>query len=255
MASKNVNRYIAGTDLAATTCLNTGAAATGATTTVSYFSHANGLFSEVYFTGTNTGRFIPHLINDGDSTTGAYLPNGNADNAGITWTFGGSLLNSLAQGQNAFTVGTSPAFFMEVKVGIPDISDYDVFHIGFVEPAAAHVANINTDTAFVGAYDEKAMIGVSDTSGTLTTTTSLAGSDTATDLAATAWADDAVKTLKVLVSSAGAVTYTIDGSADASAVAFSFADATVVYPCIIACKAANAADTPPIINYVKYGLQ
>jgi hypothetical protein len=181
------------------------------------------------------------------------LPSTNTDNVGGTLTFGGSLLFSDANAANSFKVGTDGAFYLECKIGIPDVSDYDVLGIGFVEPAAAYVAAIDTTAELVAAYDEKAMLALRDNAGDIGAFTSLAGVDVNTDLAATDWVDDAVKTLRIDVSAAGAVTYKINGSADANAVAFTFADATVLMPCIIFAKAANAADTPPIINYIAWG--
>ena len=185
---------------------------------------------------------------DANSTTGWQIPNDNTDNDGIEITQG--ILND-PSAPHVFTVGTDGAFELRVKLGVPDVSDYDVCHIGFRE-VGSYVDAINTAAAHEAAYDEKAAIGHE--AGTMNTLTSLAGSDTDTTLADT-WADDEVKELAVLVSSAGAVTYEIDGSSDANAVAFSFADATVVVPYMIFCKAGTAADTPPILEYYYCGLQ
>jgi hypothetical protein len=242
-------------------CMNTevvaniaaGSAATGATTTKTHFMHG-GISSEQYNTGANTTRIKPVCVVDANCTNGWEIASTDTDNVGGTWAMGGSHALSDANRLCQFTVGTDPAFFFEVKVGIPDVSDYDVFGVGFVEPAAS-VANINTPAAFLAAYDEKAMIVLRDGAGDIGTYTSLAGSDTNTDLSVTDWADDAVKTLKVLVDASGNVTYTIDGTAASGAVAFAFADTTVVQPVIIFCKGAAVANTPPIVNFIKWGLQ
>jgi hypothetical protein len=256
--SKSV--HIVGAHCTPVCSIKAGGAATGADTTeTNVFLGKDYPQMVIYNTGTNTTRIAPQTVVDANCTDGLYLPSTDTDNVGCQINFGAAMpdLAATTGAPSCFTVGTDPAFFMEVKLGIPDISDYDMLFVGFVEPAAAYVATaaMTTPAHLTAAYDEKAGIGIDDTSGTIVTYTSLAGSDVKTDLAATAWADDAVKTLKVLVSAAGAVTYTIDGSADASAVAFSFADATVVTPMIIAVKGAAAADTPPIIEYIKYGHQ
>lgn len=185
---------------------------------------------------------------DANSTNGWQIPNDNADNDGIEITQG--ILND-PSAPYVFTVGTDGAFELRVKFGIPDVSDYDVCAVGFRE-VGAYVDAINTPAAMEAAYDEKACISVE--SGALHALTSLAGSDTDTTLADT-WADDEVKELAILVSAAGAVTYEIDGAADANAVAFSFADATVVVPFMCFTKGGTAADTPPILEYYICGLQ
>ena len=249
----NKNVYIDCMNQEVTASIRAGTAATGADTTDTHLGHPGG-GSVLYNTGTNSGRITPLCTIDANTVNGWALPSTDADNVGGTWTFGGSLELSDSDRLGQFKVGTDAAFFFEVKLGIPDVSDYDVLGIGFVEPAT-YVAAIDTTAELVSSYDEKAMIALRDNAGDIGTFTSLAGVDVNTDLAATDWVDDAVKTLKVLVSSAGVVTYTIDGSADASAVAFTFADTTVVMPTIIFAKAATVADTPPIIEYIKFGYQ
>lgn len=239
-----------------TACIKAGTAATGADTAVTHFQHGPaGIGSVLYNTGTNNGRIVPTATVDGDSVDGWAMPSTDSDNVGGTWTFGGSLLSTETCPLSRFTVGTDPAFFMEVKMSIPNVSDYDVLGVGFVEPAASYVAAIDTVAELQQAYDEKAMICLADTAGDIDFNTSLAGVDVNTDTDFTDWVDDAVKTLRVNVSAAGAVTYTIGGVADGNAVAFSFADTTVVQPCIIFAKGAAVTDTPPQIAYIKWGHQ
>lgn len=253
MASINKNVYIDCMNHEVVANIAAGGAATGADTTVTHFAHG-GVTSVLYNTAANTGRIKPVQVVDANCTNGWEFPSTNTDNVGGTWTFGGSLLLSDSNRLGQFKVGTDPAFFMEARIGIPDISDYDVLGVGFVEPAT-YVAAIDTTAELVAAYDEKAMIALRDNAGDIGTFTSLAGSDTNTDLAATDWVDDAVKTLRINVSSAGVVTYLINGSEDDNAVAFTFADATVLMPTIIFAKGAAAADTPPILEYIRWGLQ
>lgn len=238
-----------------------GAVATGADTTITNVSLGyNYPNMAIYNSGANTTNENPITLVDANCTDGLQLPSTNTDNVGAQISFGTSLPNLLATPNCAtnFKVGTDPAFFVEARIGIPDISDYDIFFVGFVEPAAyVAAANMATAADLQTAYDEKAGIAIADNAGAINTYTSLAGADVATALTATAWADDAVKTLRVDVSAAGAVTYRLwaGNTEDTSlgTVAFSFADATIVTPMIILVKCANAADTPPILEYIKWG--
>lgn len=252
--ARNKQCYIDGRRWEPTAVINAGSAATGADTTVSHFQVGPYTWTQ-YNTAANTTRIRPQRVTDANCTDGLELASTNTDNVGGTLTFGGALTDVDTSAPDTFVVGTDPAFFCEIKIGIPDISDYDVFGFGFVEPAAAYVAAIDTTAELVAAYDEKAMIALRDNAGDIGTFTSLAGSDTNTDLAATDWVDDAVKTLRINVSAAGVVTYLINGAADANAVAFTFADATNLKVALIFAKGAAVADTPPIIEYVKFGLQ
>ncbi len=183
---------------------------------------------------------------DANCTTGWQIPNDNADNDGGEISLG---IESSPNAKHAFTIGTDPAFELRVKLGIPDVSDYDVLFVGF-RIAGAYVDAINTPAAMEAAYTDKA--GFSIEAGDIHILTSNDNSDVDTDVTAS-WADDAVKTLTVKVSSAGAVTYQIDGTAVSDAVAFSFDSTDVVVPCIVFCKGAAAADTPPILNYLYVG--
>lgn len=183
---------------------------------------------------------------DANSTTGWQIPNDNTDNDGGEITLG---VESSPNAKWAYTIGTDGPFEMQLKFGIPDVSDYDVLFVGF-RKAAAYVDAINTPAAMEAAYDDKA--GFSVEAGDMHILTSNDGSDVDTDIASS-WADDAVKTLTVRVSAAGAVTYYIDGTVVSDAVAFSFDTGDVVIPCIVFCKGAAAADTPPILNYLYVG--
>lgn len=234
-----------------------GALATGADTTITNVNLGNGYPNMVvYNTGANTVNEVPEVTVDANCTDGLALPSTNTDNVGGTITFGGSLPNLLANAAacpTVFKVGTDGDFFMEVKIGIPDISDYDVLGIGFVEPAAAYVAAIDTPAEVVSSYDEKAIFALGDAAGDIDIVHSLAGVDDDNDVNVTAWADDAVKTLRIDVDSDGNCTYKIDGTAVADAPPGDFAADTFVTPCIIFAKGAAVADTPPIIEYIKWG--
>jgi len=125
-----------------------------------------------------------------------------------------------AANRQAFTVGTDPAFYAQMEFAIADVSDTDDCAFGF-RKVEAYQANIDD-------YDEMAAMNV--ISGDIKLETILnAGATTTTDTTDN-WADGATHTLKVMVSDAGAVTYTIDGLAPTVTAAFTFDDGEVVVP-------------------------
>lgn len=128
-----------------------------------------------------------------------------------------------------FTVGTD-AFYMKVKLDIPDVSEYDVACIGFRKLAAyADVA----DAAATGtAYEDVGLLNCN--AGNIYTVTRVgAGTATLTDTTDD-WADTEQHTLEVYVSSAGAVTFKIDGSAPTvNTNTATLTDAAVMIPCMI----------------------
>lgn len=184
--------------------------------------------------------------------TGYVVPNDNTDDDALEITFGKS-----ANGPCAFTVGTSPAFYVKATFTIPDVSDYDVAAVGFRNDGAyADVddpADINTTSP---AYTDFAMINV--TAGDFHIYTQ---DDDATavdtDITTTAWADGEAHTLMVKVSATGAVTYFVDGVAAAGAVAFTLDSSAsdIMVPFIIFAKGGVAADTPPELRLFECGLQ
>lgn len=125
-----------------------------------------------------------------------------------------------------FIIGEDPAFYACVKAAIADVSGTDDFHVGF---RRAEVATANFDD-----YNDLATIGIVGSSNPATIyleTIDDNAATTSTDTTNT-WADGATKTLCVLVSAAGVVTYTINGSAPATTAAFTFDDADPVVPFI-----------------------
>ena len=88
--------------------------------------------------------------------------------------------------------------------------------------------------ATVADYDELATIGILDNAGDIKTDTIVGdAANVTTDLSAPSdgvWADGEVITLRVNVSGAGVVTYLVDGVAPTGAVAYTFADTTIVTP-------------------------
>ncbi len=157
---------------------------------------------------------------------------------GIELTTGITARNPLA-----FTVGTDGGFYVAVRAKIADASGCNPFVIGFRKAEAYQ--------ATVAAYADYAYIGIIGTANpnTIFTTTELAGAGNVDTDTTQTWADAATKTLKVKVSSAGVVTYEIEGAAPTVVAAFSFAAAAVVVPSIFFLQAADLAGTIELISF------
>jgi hypothetical protein len=160
---------------------------------------------------------------------------------GLEITHAGSSI--LARGYHVYTIGTSAAFFFRVKAKIEDVSGVNPFGIMFrkVEAYQATIAAY-ADYAFLG------IIGTASPNTIFTTTEKAGGGATSTDTLNT-WADLATKTLQINVSSAGAVTYLIDGVAPTASVAMSFTAADVVVPSLFYLV---AADLPGEIELIEW---
>lgn len=126
-----------------------------------------------------------------------------------------------ARSRSAFTIGTSPAFYLKVGLLVADVSGSDICAVGFRKAAQAYQA------AFAD-YTDKATL--SKKNGDIYIVTALNNaSDTETDTTVN-WADAAAKVLEVYVSSTGVVTYKIDGVTPATVAAFTFDTGDVVIP-------------------------
>ena len=110
--------------------------------------------------------------------------------------------------------------------------------------------------AAIDNYDEMACMNV--ISGDIKTETIINNATTVTtDLTAPSsgdWADGAIHTLEVKVSSAGAVTYTLDDTAPTGAVAYSFDDGEVVTPFFYYLNDSNVAGAV-VLRQLKHGRQ
>ena len=216
----------------------------GATTTTESLGFGPNTL-EMYIEETNADQTGTRLV-DANCTNGFEVPLDNDDGDGIELTQG---ILADASAPYAFTIGTDGPFKFELKFGIPVVADMSIA-VGFRTAAAyvADVANATAATALTNiatAYTDKACFIVH--AGDMHIYTSNDNTDVATDISAS-WVDDAVKTLTVKVSAAGAVTYEIDGTAVADAVAFSFDSTDVVVPFVRISRVATGGDTPPILN-------
>jgi hypothetical protein len=156
------------------------------------------------------------------------------DNDGVELCPG--ILNSNNQ---AFKTGTDAAFFFSVRLNIPDVSGTDDLAIGFRE-AEAYQANIDD-------YTDMAVLNV--ISGAIYIETILNGAATVSTDTTDTWADNATKQLTVKVSSAGVVTYLIDGAAPTVTAAYTFTSGLYVVPFLFFLHASDVAGSVQILDW------
>jgi len=187
-------------------CANVAGTAPGAGTNVAAFP--DNTF-EYFLIGTQT-LVAPTIAADG-LLASLDLTN----DEGVEYTQG-----ITARSRFAFTIGTSPAFYLKVGLLVADVSGSDICAVGFRKAAQAYQA------AFAD-YTDKATL--SKKNGDIYSVTAINNAgDVETDTTIN-WADAAAKVLEVYVSSAGVVTYKVDG-VTATGAAFTFDDGDVVVP-------------------------
>lgn len=226
--------------------LETGVACVSTDAKINYFN----------FGGSSATLSVRNIAANSDisftmTSTGATVPNDNADDDGIEMTVG-----TTANSPCAFSPGS--AYYVKSTFTIPDVSDYDVALVGFRNDTATYLAiddpaDVNTT---IPLYTDFAVINVN--AGDFRTyTQDDDGTATDTDVTTATWVDGDAHTLMVKVSSAGAVTYFVDGTAMAGAVAFTLdQEAGDIYvPLVVFAKGATTADTPPEIRLFECGLQ
>jgi len=143
-----------------------------------------------------------------------------------------------------FTIGTSPAFYMQMTIKLNDVSATDNCAFGF-RKVAAFVAAIDdyTDMACLNIISGNINIE------TILNNTTKVTTDTTQDLA-----DAGSVVLRVNVSNTGVVTYLIDGSAPTTTAAFTFDDTDEVTPFGYHIHAA-ASSMGIIYKELEFGLQ
>lgn len=203
---------------------NTGAAPTGTTSAVNLMMLQEGIIMEQFILGAGQTIIAPRM-----TTTGLLVSLDLTITEGAEYNFGVA-----ANSRHAYTIGTSPAFFFQVRMNIADVSGGLPYMIGFRKQEA--------NNATLASYTDYAMIGMNSvvSAANVTLLTELnAGGQTTTDTT-DAWADGTALTLAVLVSAAGVVTYTIDGVAPSVTAAFTFDSGDVVMPFIRITHSADA---------------
>ena len=136
----------------------------------------------------------------------------------------------------SFKVGTNAAFFFRTRFTIADVSGTDDCAIGF-RKVEANQANIDD-------YADMAVLNV--IAGDINIETIVGGAATVTTDTTDNWADTETHELQVNVSSAGVVTYLIDGVAPTTTAAYTFTDALTVMPFFYFLQGTDIAGAVPI---------
>ena len=149
----------------------------------------------------------------------------DANNEGFNWSLANSLNKhhiDAGPGIERYKIG-SDAFYVKLKFKIADVSATDDTHFGFRKVQAPVAIDTYTDVASLGIIDSanpaNVQVCTALNNGSMTET------DTTDNLA-----DDTVTTWEVYVSSAGVVTYKIDGSAPTATASFTFDTGDFVTP-------------------------
>ena len=194
-----------------------GGIPTGANTNVNIVHCREGVIMEEYVIGTQT-IMAPRMDNSG------LLVSGDLTVAeGYEYNFGAARANS----RHAFTIGTSPAFQFELRMRIATMAGAAPYVFGFRKVAANNaVFNDYTDYATIG------MIAGTSATQVVTSTELNAGGNTITNCTDLWGGDGTTNTMTVKVSSAGVVTYLLNGVAPTVVAAFTFDNGDVVVPFI-----------------------
>lgn len=217
---------------------NTGVAPTGATGDVNLMQFENGQIMEQFILGAGQTIIAPRASTSGLLTS---LDLTNAE--GAEYNFG-----ARANAPYIYTIGTSAAFYIELVVTAADIGGLDPFLVGFRKVQANDATLTNyTDFASIGARATTA-------ADVIVLATDLNNAGEVYTNTTDAWTDGQTKTLKVLVSGTGVVTYTINGSAPTATAAFTFDTGDTVMPFI---RHTFGAATPGAIHWtsLKIGFQ
>jgi hypothetical protein len=162
----------------------------------------------------------------GKVTGGLNIGMDQTDNDGVEITQG-----NFTDALRAFTIGTSPAFFLRVKFSIEDVSGTDDCFVGF-RKVQAYQANID---------DYTDMAGLNVISGNINIETILNNAATTTTDTTNDWADNETHELRVDVSATGVVSYKIDGAVPTTTAAFTFDSGDVVIPMLFFLNATDLA--------------
>lgn len=215
----------------------TGVAPVGTDTVTNIMCCQEGEIMEVLNIGTQT------IIAPRMAATGLLVSLDLTDNEGCEYNWG-----TRSNSKHSYTIGTSAAFYVEWRFTLADVTGCDPVGMGFRKQEA--------NNAVLEDYTDMAWIGVSqtDTTAVISLKTQLNDAATTTTNTTDAWTDGQTHTLKVLVSAAGVVTYTIDGAAPTTTAAFTFDDADVVMPFF---HGVHGTTTPGAWHWVwtKAGLQ
>lgn len=219
-------------DSVAATAANTGGVPTGATGDVNIYALQGGFVMQGFVVGAGQTILQPIM-----GANGLIISADQTNTEGMEYNFP----------YHQYTIGTSAAFFMEVDLYINDMDGSNPYIFGFRKTEA--------NNATWNAYDTYATIGmIASTSTTnIVVATELNGAGTTITNSGTAWGGDgSVNTLQVLVSAAGVVTYSINGTPYAGP-GFTIDNADVVIPYLRIEHSASATDVA--IQGIRIGFQ
>lgn len=149
--------------------------------------------------------------------------------------------------KHAYTIGTSPAFFLEFSINATDVTDSPIL-CGFRKQQVCDPDYTTyTDYAFIGL---DAVINP----GTMIIEDRLASGVAVPTNTTNSWNNSETHVLRINVSASGVVAYLIDGVAPVVTHAFTFAPATVVSPCLVFIHGVAVPSAMHLIS-VKAGLQ
>jgi len=218
---------------------NTGAAPTGATGDYNIMYLQDGHTMEQFILGAGQTIIAPRLENAGLLVS---LDLTNSEGAEYYWGHQNS-------SKFLFTIGTSPAFFIEARFTVADCGTSDPLWIGFRLQGAPNGAFAN--------YTDAAVIGLHATTNadTVISGKNLNGTGWTYVNSTDAWTDGQTHTIRLNVSAAGVVSYLLDGAALSNEQAMTFDNADVVIPFIHHLFAAGGAPAAIHLVSLACGLQ
>ena len=224
----NTNIPVINTSPICQTAANTGGVPTGANTDLNYVQFQDGTVLEQYIIAAGGQTIIAPRMD----ATGLLMGLDVANSEGCEYNGG-----ILSTNRHIYTIGTSPAFFIEASFTVATVAGAEPLVIGF--------RKVEANNATWTAYADYATIGIvtSQNAGTITIATEQTGGGTTYTNTTDAWTDGQTHTLRVNVSAAGVVTYLIDGVAPTSTAAYTFTGALEVTPMIHWVQAAGATST------------
>jgi hypothetical protein len=194
--------------------LDTGAAPSGATGDLNLMNLGFNMPMQQFILGAGQTIIAPRL-----DAAGLKVSLDLTNDEGAEYNFG-----TLPRNMHAYTVGTSPAIEFDLTFTVADVTGAGPILMGFRKQ--------EPNNASFAAYTDFATIGLDNgiNPGTIIIETRLnSGAVTTTDTT-NAWADGQTHTLKVFVSDAGVVTFTIDNAAPVVTQAFTFDNGDVIMP-------------------------
>jgi len=194
--------------------LNTGVAPTGATGDVNLMYFQDGETMEEFIIGGGQTIIAPRM-----DASGLLVSLDLTATEGAEYNWG-----ALSNAKHAFTVGTTADYQFTASIKVADVTGAEPMLMGFRKVEA----NNGTYTA----YTDYAAIGLNNAvnPGTIIIEDRLNSGAAVQTNTTDAWADGETHILRMNVSQAGVVTYTIDGVAPTATHAFTFDNGDVIMP-------------------------